>query len=146
MFKSKEKNTKNQDLNQGSYNLIGPGTLIKGDITSKGDIRIEGCLNGTIILKAKLVIGQTGTVEGNIEAQNADVSGTINGNVVVAELLFLKASARINGDIVTGKLVVESGAVFNGSCIMKAPSDFDQKVSLKVTDGSEEARKQAVLQ
>ena len=101
-----------------SINLIGAGTVIEGDIRSNGDIRIDGTVYGHVISKAKVVIGATGVVEGDVNSQNSDVSGTIKGKTVVSELLFLKATSKVIGDIVTGKLVVEVGATFTGSCNM----------------------------
>lgn len=101
-----------------SINLIGAGTVIEGDIRSNGDIRIDGTVYGHVVSKAKVVIGSTGVVEGDVNSQNADVSGTIKGKTNVSELLFLKSTARIIGDIITGKLVVEVGATFTGSCNM----------------------------
>ena len=101
-----------------SINLIGAGTVIEGDIRSNGDIRIDGTVYGHVNSKAKVVVGATGVVEGDVISQNSDVSGTIKGKTTVAELLFLKSTAKVIGDIVTGKLVVEVGATFTGSCNM----------------------------
>ena len=103
-----------------AINLIGLGTQIIGDIISAGDVRIDGTLNGNIKLNGRLVIGPNGKVEGNVNCQNADISGEIKGTVQVAEMLALKATAKILGDMVTGKLSIEPGAVFTGSCNMGA--------------------------
>jgi cytoskeletal protein CcmA (bactofilin family) len=111
-------NNKGTEGASSSINLIGAGTVIEGDIRSNGDIRIDGTVYGSVISKAKVVIGSTGIIEGDVNGQNSDVSGTIKGKTTVAELLFLKSTARITGDIVTGKLVVEVGASFTGSCNM----------------------------
>ena len=102
----------------GSVNIIGPGTIITGDINTNGDVRVDGTLNGKLIVKGKLVLGGTGVIEGEISCQNADISGGIKGKINVSELLSLKNSARINGDIVTNKLAIEPGANFTGSCSM----------------------------
>ncbi|MBK5286476.1 MAG: polymer-forming cytoskeletal protein [Bacteroidia bacterium] len=110
--------TKNPETNNASINLIGAGTTIEGDIKSSGDIRVDGTVYGSVQSKAKVVLGSTGLVEGDINSQNADISGTIKGKTVCSELLFLKSTARVTGDIVTGKLVVEVGANFTGSCNM----------------------------
>ena len=83
-----------------------------------GNIRIEGKMIGNLKTKSKLIIGHSSEVEGNVTAQNADVEGIINGNIEVSEILCLKATAVINGDISTNKLIVEDGAVFNGGCKM----------------------------
>ncbi|REJ80944.1 MAG: polymer-forming cytoskeletal protein [Bacteroidetes bacterium] len=123
MFSNKEKKSivngnKNSENTGTSINLIGAGTVIEGDVRSNGDIRIDGTVYGKIISKAKVVVGSTGVVEGDISCQNADVSGTVKGTTTVSELLFLKSNAKLIGDIVTGKLVVEVGATFTGSCNM----------------------------
>ena len=110
--------SKNNSLENPSVNLIGAGTMIEGDITTNGDISIDGALTGSINVKGKLVVGVSGTVEGEIICQNADVSGTIKGKIGVAELLSLKASSKLTGDIITNKIAVEPGATFSGSCSM----------------------------
>ena len=99
-------------------NIINNGTLIKGDITATGDFRLDGTLEGNIQLNGKLVIGDTGVVNGNILCQNANVIGTDNGNLSVKELLSLHATARVKGDILINKLSIEPGAVFTGKCRM----------------------------
>lgn len=103
-----------------SVNLIGGGTTITGDVNSNGDIRIDGNLVGNLNTKGKIIIGASGKIEGNIICQNADLFGQIKGNIKVAELLSLKASANLNGDIDTNKLSIEPGANFTGSCSMGA--------------------------
>jgi cytoskeletal protein CcmA (bactofilin family) len=113
-------NNKNNSTDPGSVNLIGGGTKIIGDINSIGDIRIDGHLTGNVSTNGKFVLGQNGVVDGNINSSNADISGEVKGKVNVVETLSLKRSARVNGDIVTGKLVIESGALFNGNCNMGA--------------------------
>ena len=102
----------------GSINLIGAGTVIQGEIKSIGDIRIDGTIMGSVSSKAKVVVGATGQVQGDIFCQNADISGIVQGKTTVLELLFLKSTAKLNGDISTGKLVVEVGASFTGNCNM----------------------------
>lgn len=99
-------------------NTIVTGTIIKGDVTASGDFRIDGTLIGSIKCKGKIVVGETGTIEGEIECQNADLSGNIKAKVKVDELLALKASARFNGEVVTNKISIEPGAKFSGSCNM----------------------------
>ena len=110
--------TKNNSSEGTSVNLIGAGTVIEGDVTTSGDIRIDGSLTGSVKVKGKLVIGVSGNVDGEVICQNADVSGTLKGKITVSELLALKASAKLTGDIVTNKIAVEPGAAFSGSCSM----------------------------
>ena len=101
-----------------SVNIIGVGTIIEGEITTNGDMRIDGSHKGTIHVKGKLVVGSSGNVEGEISCQNADVSGTIKGKISVTELLSLKATSKLTGDIITNKITIEPGANFSGSCSM----------------------------
>ena len=111
---------KNAPIEPGSVNLVGTGTKIVGDVSSAGDFRIDGNLNGHIVTNGKFVLGPNGLVEGNITCANADISGEVKGTVNVSEMLLLKSSARINGDIFTSKLSIEPGAVFTGNCNMGA--------------------------
>lgn len=110
--------SKNNVTDTSSVNIIGAGTTIDGDITTNGDMRIDGTLTGSINVKGKLVVGTSGSVEGEIICQNADISGTIKGKIGVSELLSLKASSKLTGDIITNKIAVEPGATFSGSCSM----------------------------
>lgn len=102
----------------GSINLIGAGTIIEGEVKANGDLRVDGTIMGSVSSKSKVVVGSTGQIQGDIFCQNADISGSVKGKITVAEMLFLKATAKVNGDIVTGKLVVEIGASFTGNCNM----------------------------
>jgi cytoskeletal protein CcmA (bactofilin family) len=101
-----------------TINLISIGTDITGDIKSNGDIRIDGSLKGNLNTKGKVVIGPTGKINGEVICKNSEVSGIIEGKIAVGQLLNLKASSKIIGDIVTAKLAIEPGARFTGNCNM----------------------------
>lgn len=105
------------DSGQASNRVLA-GTSIEGEVHSEGDMRIDGRLKGNINISGKLVIGENGKVEGEVRCTNANVSGTLEGKVQVVELLSLAASAKVKGDVITGKLAVEPGAEFTGSCSM----------------------------
>ena len=105
-------------------NIIGQGTKINGNITSQGEVRIDGELVGNIIAHAKVVVGPTGSIFGDIVCENADISGKVEGTIKVKELLQLKESAGISGDIESNKMVVEAGAIFNGRCNMNNEAAF----------------------
>jgi len=120
MFSTKDKDMAKLNETNGVVNLIGVGTTISGDITSSGDIRVDGTLKGSINTKGKVVVGTTGIVEGDVVCQNADVSGELKAKVSVSELLSLKSTAKLDGDIITNKLAIEPGANFSGSCSMGA--------------------------
>ena len=99
--------------------MIAHGTVFERDLKSEGDFRIEGTIKGTLITKGKVVIGNTGLIEGSLNCNNADVEGQIKGKLVVSETLSLRASANVDGDVQIGKLAVEPGATFNANCQMK---------------------------
>lgn len=105
-----------------SINLLGSGTELTGDIRSNGDIRIDGILTGSINSTGKVVVGSTGRVDGEIICLNADISGEVSARIKVSELLSLKSTARVIGDIITNKLAIEPGAVFTGACKMESQS------------------------
>ena len=109
---------KNKSTDISSVNLIGEGTKIIGDINSHSDIRIDGQLTCNIITKGKFVLGESGLLDGNVTSLNADISGEIRGKIEVSEMLSLKSTAKINGDILTSKLAIEPGALFTGTCNM----------------------------
>jgi len=113
---SEKKSGPNQVL---ARNIIGKDTSFVGDIKSEGDFRIDGNVKGTIKTKGRVVIGREGAVDGNIECTNADIEGKFSGNLIVDQLLSLKATANISGEVILDKLSVEPGATFNASCSMK---------------------------
>ena len=110
--------SKPKETEVSSINLLGAGTVVKGEIKLNGDFRIDGVFIGSINCKGKVVVGNTGVVEGEIICQNADFSGEVKATVKVAELLTLKESAKFTGDITTNKLAIEPGAKFSGQCVM----------------------------
>jgi cytoskeletal protein CcmA (bactofilin family) len=101
-----------------SHNTITVGTEIIGDINSNGDIRLDGVLNGNVNSKGKLVVGESGRVKGVINCKNSDIYGFVDGKINVSELLSLKSTAQIVGDIVTNRLAIEPGCKFSGNCKM----------------------------
>lgn len=100
-------------------NRIESNTSIKGDIVSKDDFRIEGVVEGNLSTQGKVVIGTSGAVKGKIECQNADIQGSFEGEITVAELLNIQATATIVGKVQTTKLAIASGAIFEAQCSMK---------------------------
>lgn len=102
----------------GKTNRIVEGTSIKGDIISKADFRLDGELTGNFKTSGKLVIGPAGSVTGDIICNNADIEGKFSGNIQVTELLNIKATAIIKGEVTVGKLSIEPGADFTANCVM----------------------------
>ncbi|MDR2040441.1 MAG: polymer-forming cytoskeletal protein [Bacteroidales bacterium] len=103
-----------------SHNTITNGTEIIGDINSNGDIRLDGLLKGNLNTKGKVVVGPTGNVIGTINCKNSDIFGKVEGKITVSDLLSLKSTANLKGDIITNKLSIEPGCKFTGTCSMDA--------------------------
>src|SRR5580698_7224651 len=123
MFNGKTKeDMPGQSSGSTSASLIGAGTSMKGDITSNGDIRIDGALTGNIHCSAKVVIGAGGVVQGDINGQQADIMGKVTGTIKVKDLLQLKGGSNLNGNIQAAKLQIEPAANFKGECHMTAPA------------------------
>jgi len=115
----------------GALNMISSGTSIKGDIESKGDFRIDGKVDGNIVTEGKILVGETGNVTGNITCERCEISGSFEGKIIVKDLLSITANAKITGEIITGKLQVQPGAIFNGTCKMTNEQAFGQKQASK---------------
>lgn len=117
MFKTKT-NTEQSSQNLSGNTLIGSGTTINGDVVSSGDVRIDGTLVGNISGTAKVVLGSTGVVMGDINCNQADIQGKVNGKLMVKDMLYLRGEASIEGDIHAGKLQIDPQVTFNGHCHM----------------------------
>lgn len=99
-------------------NIIAAGTTLTGDIITTGDCRVDGIVKGNIKSKAKIFVGQTGHIEGDILCQSIEIEGKVKATINVGELLSLKSTAVLVGNIVTGKIAIEPGANFVGNCQM----------------------------
>ncbi len=104
---------------EAEINIINKGTILKGDVVSKGDIRIDGEVFGNIKTESRLVIGISGKVQGEIKCRNLEVAGTVEGKIDVTEHFSMKSSAEIRSEIKVGKISVEPGAKFYGLCSMQ---------------------------
>lgn len=126
----------NSPTKSNSINSLGSGTKVEGTLTAHSDIRIDGELIGHLDCKGKLIIGPQGVIDGDIKCKNALIEGTFKGKLKVAELLNVRESAKIHGEISTKQLMVASGAEFNVSCEM-GQSHAPKKV-IKAENGKEE--------
>lgn len=118
-----------------NQNRISQGTKIVGDITSSGSFRIDGEFDGTMQSSGKVVIGETGFVKGTVNSAEVEIDGKIKGKLIVSELLSLRATAHVDGEVSTPKIAVEPGATFNASCNMNASANG----SIKSLNGREKA-------
>ena len=123
----------------GKTNRIVEGTSIIGDIVSKADFRFDGELIGNFTSQGKLVIGPSGIIKGEIICHNADIEGEFQGKLKVLEILNIKATAHIHGEVAVGKLSIEPGAEFTATCTMLTNS---KDVTFKDGKGAEQKSKE----
>ncbi|MFL9483146.1 polymer-forming cytoskeletal protein [Chitinophagaceae bacterium LWZ2-11] len=116
MFTQKNQSTTEAAPSSGRTGIIGTGMVITGNVNTESDVRVDGKLIGNIHSTARVVIGAGGSIEGNIFAANADITGTVKGNIVTKDLLNLRNNAVVKGDVEAGKLAMEPNAIFNGHC------------------------------
>lgn len=101
-----------------ALNTLVKGSSMDGTLKCENDLRVDGNIKGKLICKAKLIVGPTGSIEGEVSCQNAVIEGSFRGTLRVAELLNIRETATVDGDIFTDKLIVQSGAKFNVACKM----------------------------
>ena len=133
MFAEKKTN----QTEQPQRNVIGKATAIVGDISSEGDFRIDGKVEGNVKTSGRLIIGKSGLILGKVDCANADVEGKISGKLTCTGTLNLKKDAFIEGEVFLEKLAVEPGATFNANCNMKGVK------ALKKDDTQKERKKSA---
>ena len=114
------------NLTVNSFSRISTGTIIKGEIISPYDIRIDGTFEGKVQTKGRVVIGEKANVLGDIICGNIDLWGKVEGNVFVKDTLALKEGCVVNGNLHVRKLAVELGSTFNGNCKMITEAEFDK--------------------
>lgn len=110
-------NGMNPSPSKGLNSLV-QGTEVTGNIKAVNDFRIDGSLNGELKCDAKVIIGTTGIVDGDVTCENALIEGKFDGTLVVRDMLQVRSNASISGDISYGKLEVDAGAEINGTCNM----------------------------
>ncbi len=100
------------------YNALTSGSKVIGTIIADSDIRIDGVVEGELQCKGKVVVGKSGLIKGTIDCQNAEIHGKIDGKIQVSDSLSLRLTSKMDGEVHTKILIVEPGAVFNGTCAM----------------------------
>lgn len=107
-------------------NFIGNGTSLVGDLVTNSSIRVDGKIKGTLKCEHTLTVGESGEVNGTVEAKNAVIGGKIQGKVVVREKLVLEAKSRLVGELKAKKLIIDEGAVFDGASDMGVSTPAEQ--------------------
>ena len=108
----------NEKQGGSMFNALTAGSKIVGSITADSDFRIDGLIEGDLQCTGKVVIGEAGKVKGTITCQNAEILGFLEGKLVCSQQLSLRSTGQIQGEVATKTLIVEPGAIFNGSCSM----------------------------
>jgi cytoskeletal protein CcmA (bactofilin family) len=118
----KEDNTTTRAISTspGAVNILSTGSEFEGKVKTEGDIRIDGRFVGDLVCHAKMIIGPSGNFTGTITCENAVIEGSFSGTLIVKGLLEVKEAGKLNGEIQTGKLIVQSGAIFDVNCSMGA--------------------------
>lgn len=114
-----------EPVNANEVSRIAEGVVIKGDITSRSDIRVDGQIDGTICSEGRIVVGETANLTGSLFCNDIDFWGRMDGDLYVRDVLSVKGTAVINGNIHVRKLQVEMGAQINGSCHMITEEEYD---------------------
>ena len=109
------------------FNALTAGSKIVGNITADSDYRIDGLIEGELQCSGKVVIGEVGRIKGSIVCQNAEILGLLEGKITCREQLSLRTSGKIMGDVITKTLIVEPGAMFNGTCSMGGATVAEKK-------------------
>jgi cytoskeletal protein CcmA (bactofilin family) len=128
-----------QNPAQDQINLVGKGTVFEGTVRAENDVRASGQVIGTLRVEGKAMISESGSVDGEIIATNADIAGRVQGEIEIEERLVLKSTARVDGNIQTDRLVVEEGAQFTGECKMGTPIAVNGEPSEDETSPTDEA-------
>ncbi len=118
MFSENKKKVKSTTSSPTAQNRIVQGTKIIGTIVSDGGFRIDGEIEGDVKNQGKVVVGVTGKIKGTLTCDNADIEGEFNGELIVKEILSLRSTATLQGEVYINKLAVEPGANFNATCTM----------------------------
>ena len=123
MFSSKSKTDGNVNVSAipspNAFNTLAVGTVIEGNVRSACDIRVDGSIFGNLTCDSKIIIGPSGIIEGDVSCASAHIEGKYKGKLTVGDILNIRENAVVTGDIITQKLIVQAGASFNGTCVMK---------------------------
>jgi len=109
---------------EGTMNtLVGHGTTLDGTLNVSSSMRVDGKILGEITCSDSLLVGKTGVVEASVKVKNATIGGRVEGDIEASEVVVLEGNSTVIGDVTTKKLIIEEGAVFNGTCHMGGESE-----------------------
>ena len=129
------------NLNVNSISRISAGTVIKGEILSPYDIRIDGTFEGKVQTKGRVVIGETASIKGDVICENIDLWGKMEGNLYVKDTLSLMEGCSMDGNLHVRRLAVELGSTFNGNCRMITEAEFNKVAGVEAPKAEVKAQK-----
>jgi len=126
--------------------LIGEGSVLDGNFTAAGSARIDGKVEGDVTVEGTLIVGATGAVDGNVEAEAVLIGGEINGNINAPKKAELTGTARVTGDITTAVIVIDENAVFHGKCDMSQNTENqeDKEIDPKALNASKKSAEESL--
>lgn len=134
----------NVDVN--GVSRISEGTSVKGDIVALSDIRVDGTVEGKIISKGRVVIGENAVIKGSLLSVNLDLWGKVDGEIYVRDVFTVKSTSEITGSINVRKFQVEMGARINGTFKMITEADYDRIAGNPAPARKPDAQKSATEQ
>ncbi|OGS20328.1 MAG: hypothetical protein A2252_07845 [Elusimicrobia bacterium RIFOXYA2_FULL_39_19] len=121
-----------RDVSDKLETIVGQDTVFQGTIRSKGSIRIDGKVEGGILEAASVIVGNSGQIQGDINAKSVIVGGKVTGNITSSQNLEIQSKAQVFGDIHTALLSISEGALFEGHCVMASEQNKVIEMDLPV--------------
>ncbi len=140
MFNTTKKTISNDRLDS----ILGKNTSFEGTIRAEGTLRVDGNVTGELIIAGNLMVGEGSTIKGNIKADNAQIAGTVEGNIFAGSQLHMTSTAKVLGDIIVKNVIIDEGAVFIGNCKSVAGNAQKEDASSKTAAESKPAKELAL--
>ncbi|MGM0378261.1 MAG: bactofilin family protein [Bacillota bacterium] len=132
-----------KDSNNSFDVIIGNETTFDGDISAKGNMKIEGKVNGNLKSNGKIILGQDSIIEGNITSKSLIIGGNVNGNIKTAESLKITQTGNLEGDILVSSFAIEKGGTFKGQCDINT-KDSNKKLKKLKEEVNKESKKETI--
>ncbi|MCI9557904.1 polymer-forming cytoskeletal protein [Candidatus Ventrimonas sp. KK005] len=140
MFNSKKKN---EVVSTGTINtIIGNNSKVEGLLEASDPTRVDGLVQGKILSKSSVIVGEHGVVKGDIIAIEILVAGTVYGNLKAEQRIELTETGRVLGDLVTKTLVIDEGASFKGNCTMEVMEEKKASENTREESSEEKGKKE----
>ncbi|MDD5626767.1 MAG: polymer-forming cytoskeletal protein [Patescibacteria group bacterium] len=111
--------------------IVGPSVKVEGELSSEGNVRIDGQVAGNVQTSQNLAVGEQAVISANVKALNAVIAGKIKGNITVEEALEITETGQVEGDITAKIISISPGAIFQGQCQMPLPTDRETEIEVE---------------